>query len=202
MASRTAKTFLMILWGLTVCVLIIIATVLLREFLAGGGEFIYGEQWQRTERGDTTYPVTLLFGSTDGQGLIREERKATKRDTLLDQIREVIEQLIEGPYSVLVRTIPDETKLNTVYLLSDGTLVVDFSREIQTLHTGGTTGEILTVYSIVNTLTMNFKQVERVQILVDGEGVETLVGHLDLEQPLTRDNRWLKPSVLEVGASG
>jgi germination protein M len=74
--------------------------------------------------------------------------------------------------------------------------VLDFSRELQTLHTGGTTGEILTVYSIVNTLTMNFKEVERVQILIDGDEVETLVGHLDLEQPFTRDNRWIRPSAL------
>ena len=184
----------MTLWGLAVCALIVIAAVLLREFLSGGGELMYGRQLQRTEPAETTSVVTLLFASTDGEGLAREERQVRKMDMLLDQMREVIQELISGPYGVLVRTIPEGTKLLSVYLLSDGTLVVDFSREIQTLHTGGTTGEILTVYSIVNTLTMNFKEVEKVQILVDGDEVETLVGHLDLEQPLTRDNRWLKPS--------
>jgi spore germination protein GerM len=184
----------MTLWALAVCALIIIAAILLREFLSGGGALRYGSGYQPTEPVETTTVVTLLFGSTDGEGLVPEQTQVRKRNMLLDQIREVIEELIRGPRGVLVRTIPEGTKLLSAYMLQDGTLVVDFSREIQTLHTGGSTGEIMTVYSIVNTLTMNFKEVERVQILVDGDEVETLVGHLDLEQPLTRDNRWLKSS--------
>ena len=198
MASKATRTFLLTLWATAVCALAVIAAVLLREFLSGGAEFPYGGQFQRTEPTDTMDTVTLLFGSIDGQGLATEIRKVNKKDTSLEQIKQLIEELIRGPYGVLVRTIPEGAKLNSVYLLPDGTLVVDFSREIQTLHTGGTTGEILTVYSIVNSLAMNFPQVETVQILIDGDEVETLVGHLDLEQPLTRDNRWLKPSAVTV----
>lgn len=200
MANKATRTFLLTLWAIAVCALVVIAAVLLREFLSGGGEYTYGGPSQRTEPTDTMETVTLLFGSTDGQGLGTEVRKVSKKDTTLDQIKQLIEELIRGPNAVLVRTIPEGTKLNSVYLLSDGTLVVDFSREIQTLHTGGSTGEILTVYSIVNSLTMNFPQVETVQILIDGDEVETLVGHLDLEQPLTRDNRWLKPSAMTAAA--
>ena len=196
MAGKATKTFLLTLWAIAVCALVVIAAVLLREFLSGGDEFIYGGQRQLTEPTETMDTITLLFGSTDGHGLAKEVRKVPKKDTQLEQIKQLIEELIRGPYGVLVRTIPEGTKLNSVYLLSDGTLVTDFSREIQTLHTGGTTGEILTVYSIVNSLAMNFAQVETVQILIDGDEVETLVGHLDLEQPLTRDNRWLKPSAV------
>jgi len=195
-ASKATRTFLLTLWAIAVCALAVIAAVLLREFLSGGADFTYGGEFQGAEPPDSMDTVTLLFGSIDGQGLTREIRKVSKKDTSLDQIKQLIEELIRGPYGVLVRTIPEGTKLNSVYLLSDGTLVVDFSREIQTLHTGGTTGEILTVYSIVNSLAMNFPQVETVQILIDGDEVETLVGHLDLEQPLTRDNRWLKPSAV------
>ena len=200
MASKATRTFLLTLWAIAVCALVVIAAVLLREFLSSGDEFIYGGQRQMTEPTDTMDTITLLFGSTDGQGLAKEIRKVPKKDAQLEQIKQLIEELIRGPNAVLVRTIPEGTKLNSVYLLSDGALVVDFSREIQTLHTGGSTGEILTVYSIVNSLTMNFPQVETVQILIDGDEVETLVGHLDLEQPLTRDNRWLKPSAMTAAA--
>jgi germination protein M len=189
----------MTLWALAVCALIVIAVLLLREFLSGGGPLMYGGQYQPPEPAETTTGVTLLFGSTDGEGLVREQTQVRKRTMLLDQVRVVIEELIRGPTGVLVRTIPEGTKLLSVYLLPDGTLVVDFSREIQTLHTGGTTGEILTVYSIVNTLTMNFNEIEKVQILVDGDEVETLVGHIDLESPLARDSRWLKSSFLPSG---
>jgi hypothetical protein len=197
MASKAMKTFLITLWAFAVCALVIIAIVLLREFLSGSGEFTYGETWRQAEESELTFDATLLFGATNGQGLAREKRKVRQRDTDLDQIKEVIDTLIDGPHGVLVRTIPDGAKVNSAYLLPDNTLVLDFSRELQTLHTGGTTGEILTVYSIVNTMTMNFKDVERVQILIDGDEIDTLAGHLDLEQPFTRDTRWIiRPSEL------
>jgi spore germination protein GerM len=197
MAAKTMKTFLITLWALAVCALVIIAVVLLREFLSGNGEITSGQTWHQNQQSELTFDATLLFGSTDGRGLTREHRKVRQRGTLLDQIREVTDALIFGPHGVLVRTIPAETKVNSIYLLGDDTLVLDFSRELQTLHTGGTTGEILTVYSIVNTMSMNFNEVERVQILIDGDEVETLAGHLDLEQPFTRDSRWIsKPSAL------
>ena len=196
MATKTMKTFLIALWALAVCALVVIAAVLLRQFLSSGPDFTYGNAWLQEKKGELTFDTTLLFGSTDGQGLAREKRKVRHRDTLMDQIKEVTDELINGPHGVLVRTIPRATKLNSAYLLSDGTLVLDFSRELQTLHTGGTTGEILTVYCVVNTMTMNFREVERVQILIDGDEIDTLAGHLDLEQPFTRDARWIKPSAL------
>jgi len=196
MLSKATKTFLLTLWVLTVCALIIIALVLLRQFFSESGGFVYDRgKWRQTEPVETTYGVTLLFGSTDGQGLTREERKTRRRETFLEQVGEVLEELIRGPYSVSGRTIPPASKVNSIFLLPNKTLVVDFSSELQMLHTGGTTGEIFTVYSIVNTLTMNFREVEKVQILIDGDEVETLAGHLDLEQPLTQDSRWLKPFV-------
>ena len=43
--------------------------------------------------------------------------------------------------------------------------------------------ELLTVYSIVNSLTANFPAVKRVQILVDDRQAPTLAGHVDLTRP-------------------
>ena len=44
----------------------------------------------------------------------------------------------------------------------------------------------MTVYSIVNSLTQ-FEDIEKVQILIAGEEIETLAGHMDLAYPLERD---------------
>jgi len=44
----------------------------------------------------------------------------------------------------------------------------------------------LTVYSMVHTLTQ-LPAIERVQFLVEGQRVETLVGHLALDRPLEPD---------------
>jgi hypothetical protein len=48
------------------------------------------------------------------------------------------------------------------------------------------------VYSIVNALTMNLPAVTSVQVLVDGKEVDTLVGHVDLRRPLTKNVSWVE----------
>ena len=58
-------------------------------------------------------------------------------------------------------------------------------------HPGGTTNEILTVYSLVSALTSNLPAVTGVQILIDGKEVDTLAGHLDLRRPIEQDARWV-----------
>jgi hypothetical protein len=44
---------------------------------------------------------------------------------------------------------------------------------------------MMTVYSIVNSLTLNFPQIKRVQILIEGKSIETIAGHLSLKQPIS-----------------
>jgi spore germination protein GerM len=71
--------------------------------------------------------------------------------------------------------------------LEGGTAVVDLSREVVTNHPGGSSGEIQTVYSIINTIALNFAGVREVQILVEGSVAKTLAGHLDITMPLGPD---------------
>jgi len=59
-------------------------------------------------------------------------------------------------------------------------------------HPGGTQNELLTVYTIVNALTINLPAVTTVQLLVDGKEVDTLSGHVDLRQPLARNLNWVQ----------
>lgn len=63
--------------------------------------------------------------------------------------------------------------------------IVNLSKEVLTIK-GGSMQELLLVGSIVNTLT-EFKEIKQVQILVEGKRVETLLGHMDLSEPLDRD---------------
>jgi hypothetical protein len=44
---------------------------------------------------------------------------------------------------------------------------------------------MMTIYSIVNSLSLNFPQIKKVQILIDGKPVETITGHLSLKQPVS-----------------
>ncbi len=49
---------------------------------------------------------------------------------------------------------------------------------------GGSSEELLAVYAIVNSVVLNVLEIERVGILVGGEPVQTLNGHIDLTRPL------------------
>src|SRR5205085_914653 len=62
--------------------------------------------------------------------------------------------------------------------------------------TSGSHDELLSVYSIVNSLTVNFPAIKRVQILVDDRPADTLAGHVDLSRPLPADMTLLVASAL------
>ena len=64
-----------------------------------------------------------------------------------------------------------------MFLTAKGEAYVDLSaRRSSTSHSGGSLDEALTVYAIVNALTVNLPDVTAVQILVDGKEVDTLAG--------------------------
>jgi spore germination protein GerM len=137
--------------------------------------------------GTGEYKLTLYFSDPLGQHLVNEERVIPKVEGIG---RSAINELIKGPHlaSNLMPTIPDNTILLDINVKQAEKLaIVDFSRALVDNHMGGSSAEALTVYSIVNTLTQ-FPTVDRVQILVNGQYVETIAGHLDVSKPLTRND--------------
>jgi hypothetical protein len=87
----------------------------------------------------------------------------------------------------LVSAVPPGTALRAVYITDRGDAYVDLSGEAVTAHPGGTLNELLTVYTIVDALTVNLPAIQSVQILIDGKEVATLAGHVDLRQPLAKN---------------
>jgi spore germination protein GerM len=83
--------------------------------------------------------------------------------------------------------VPPGTRLRQIYVLEDGTAYVDFSVDLRDGISGGSMEEILTVYSIVDSVALNVPEIQRVGILINGEPVESLNGHLDLRYPLSPD---------------
>lgn len=68
-----------------------------------------------------------------------------------------------------------------------GTAYVDFSREIQENFKGGSMNEALLLNSIVHTLTQ-FNDVKKVQILIEGNKVDSIGGNLEISEPLEGDS--------------
>ena len=128
--------------------------------------------------------VHLYFADRDNYFLTSEQRVLTHRENPIDYARVVVEALIRGPQQGLVRTMASTTKLRAVYITSGGTCYVDLSRNAGRDHPGGCNSEILTIYSVVNSLVLNVPEIKRVKMLIEGEEALTLAGHIDLRTPL------------------
>lgn len=131
--------------------------------------------------------VELYFSSKDAKYLVKETRQIPKIGDTISQSKAVLNELIKGPTSKdLYPTIPEGTQIRELYL-HENTAYIDFSKELIRNHIGGSSGEIHTIFSIVNTLTLNFPKIKYVQILVEGNEVETLTGHLDTTLPFKQN---------------
>jgi len=132
--------------------------------------------------------VTLYFSDSQAMYLVPEKRKIPQTTSLA---RQAVIELIKGPEnSASYPTIPEGTQVNEVYI-TDDIVYIDLSEEIFKNHPGGSSGELMTVYSIVNTLT-EIPPIIGVQILVEGNEMKSLVGHIDISMPLLRDESWIK----------
>ncbi len=133
--------------------------------------------------------VNLYFSDSQAMYLVPEKRKMPQTPSLA---RQAVVELIKGPEnSDLYPTIPEGTQINEVYI-ADDIVYVDLSEEIFKNHPGGSSGELMTVYSVVNTLT-EIPPIRGVQILVEGNETKSLAGHIDISMPLLRDENWIKP---------
>jgi spore germination protein GerM len=137
--------------------------------------------------------ATLFYVAEDGGRLVGADREVPYADTPIDQARRLIESLLKPAEAPLLQAIPAGTALRAVFLTDRGEAYVDFSPEISTNHPGGSLDELLTVYAIVNTLTVNLPAIAQVQILVNGREVDTLAGHVDLRRPLAKNMTWTRP---------
>lgn len=132
--------------------------------------------------------VVLFFASSEVDGRLEaEERDIYASEEVALEAKQILVALIKGPRSDHVAALPSETRLREVYWADGGLMVVDITGEASDRHPGGITGEVSSIYSVVNSLTYNLPAVSEVQILIDGSEADTLAGHIDLRRPLPQD---------------
>lgn len=132
-----------------------------------------------------TKQVVLYFSDDMLLGLEPEIRTIeVKQSQSLEN--QILEELILGPkQKSLYATIPSETKIRNVKT-EENICYVDLSSEFVSKHSGGSSAETFTIYSIVNSLT-ELENVKKVQFLIEGEKVNIFKGHLDISQTFERD---------------
>jgi germination protein M len=94
--------------------------------------------------------------------------------------KQVLNTLLAGPVDAELRTVPPDAVLLAFYLLPDGTAIADFSEGLATSIPSGIESEQMAVDSLTKTLEANVPQVRWLKILIHGQEVDTLGGHLDL----------------------
>jgi Sporulation and spore germination len=134
----------------------------------------------------------LFYVADDGMRLTSVERDIAYGEGATAQAREIVAAQIAPVVEPLVSAVPAGTSVRAVFLTDGGEAYVDLSREVVSAHPGGTLNELLTVYTVVNALTVNLPAVTSVQVLVDGKEVDTLAGHIDLRQPLAKNLGWVQ----------
>jgi spore germination protein GerM len=130
-------------------------------------------------------PITIIlfFPSEHDSLLHREEREIIPESSLAQQAKRIIAELLSGSQLGFLSPIPPETRLRELYITKEGVAYVDFSREIMDKHLSGSSAEMSTIYSVVNSLAYNLKPIKKVFILIDGGEKKTLGGHIDLTSP-------------------
>jgi hypothetical protein len=98
----------------------------------------------------------------------------------VQRARQVLHSLMEDPPTPQQRTIPLDATLLAFYILPDGTAIADFSDQLTSDTPSGILSEELVVNSIVKTLASNVPAIRRLKILIHGQEVDTLAGHVDL----------------------
>lgn len=97
----------------------------------------------------------------------------------VERSKQVLDALIAQP-TPQQHTLPSDTTVLGFYILPDGTAIADFSDALATETPSGIASEQTAVDSIVDTLKANVPSLRRLKILIHGQEVDTLAGHVDL----------------------
>lgn len=147
--------------------------------------------------------ATLFFGSTDSARLEPEARNLAMPDNPSEKLRLLVRELAAGPMGAdsaarpvagRARLLPAGTALRGAYVLDSGeTLCLDFARDFRNSLGGGSTHEYLVLKSLCSTVRAAMPSARRLQILIEGQVVESLGGHYDVSSPLDLDAWTVQP---------
>jgi len=136
--------------------------------------------------------IQLYFTDPGGTYLVPELRQIPGCDADQDCMRSLFEELRKGSQQGNLPVLPEDAVLHGVELEND-LVRLNVSQQLVDHLPGGSLSELLTVYSLVNSLVENFSYLRQVQILVDGQVRQTLKGHVRIDQPIFADFSFSHP---------
>lgn len=129
----------------------------------------------------------IYYSDPQERFLVAEKRYIYKEEDAARQAKEVVNALLEGSKTGYVNTFPAKVALRNVKLDKDGVAYVSFSDNLLKMHPGGSSSEMVTIYSLTNTLTANIPEIKAVKILVEGKELPSIKGHISTINPFRPD---------------
>jgi hypothetical protein len=134
----------------------------------------------------------LFYVGENGTSLTSVERDVAFGEGAVEQAKAIVAAQIAPAAEPFVSAVPAGTTLRALFITANGEAYVDFSGELARAHPGGSLNEMLTVYTLVDVLTVNLPAITTVQLLIEGKEVDTLAGHVDLRRPLVQNLTWVE----------
>lgn len=137
-----------------------------------------------------------LYFPSSGGWLGRERRQLPAARSAEERATQVAAALLAGPAGAdLQAPLGEGVELVSLHLSGDGIVYLDLAAaQLSTPPVAGSRGELLTVYSFVNSILANVPEARGVVLLWNGNQRPTFAGHVDTTRPLPAEPMWLAKS--------
>ncbi|ALP38737.1 dihydrolipoamide succinyltransferase [Paenibacillus sp. IHB B 3084] len=125
--------------------------------------------------------ITVYYTDTQETGL-KEQKKEITYPSELEKFQKTFEALQKSGDSALIPLWSDKISVHKIKL-DNGALTFDISLPDEARLGAG--GEELAIDALKKTM-FQFKEVKTLDLLVDGQSLESLMGHVDLDHPMNR----------------
>lgn len=136
---------------------------------------------------DGDQALLRLYFPGGGGWLIAEERAVPVEGAGAD-LTAIATEVLAGPTSAGLRApFPANTELGSVFISESGIAYVDLISTRANPPPSGSRDEMLSVYSLVNSVLANLPDLSAVVLLWNGQQRPTFAGHLDTGRPLEQN---------------
>lgn len=133
--------------------------------------------------------ITLHLYFPGGTGLLLLEEREVAPAAGAALLRAATAEVLAGPEEPnRFAPFPEGTEAGNVYISQTGIAYVDLVSTRPNPPSSGSLDEMLSVYSLVNSLEATLPELEGVVLLWNGQQRPSFAGHLDTGRPLTTDD--------------
>lgn len=200
-SSHIVRTALFSIWGLVTLILVFTVSLLMYEMyeqgqtplaMTLGSDGAAQHVSSSSSPVETSYEVDIYFASKSMSIVSAETHRLDLGGSTVENCRAAMTHLIDGPnLPTLAPIVSNKTRIRGMYLMENGELVVDFSRDLEAGHIKSASAEMLMVDGIVSTLFQPILKgaqdlpVKSIRFLFEGSPYQqSFPAHIDLSDPV------------------